>query len=271
MLSMLVQATKNGKKMRLATKQPPIAYNVYDTHSGEGEYTHKGKKYLGSPIQILDAFYRIKNPKTKTQGLKAPVRLYYSDIEATKVVDMKSNLHEHEQRLKSKFNYTGHSINYWCDTRPAADTINLVIKEAEKRPGEIFILWIDPNALKDMPVEQIQHVISIDAKNIAVMVNMSTMVIKKTFGAYKADETMKRSSSLLNYWINQGVEKEDLTVPFMVKEIFGKHADKVFINSEPMGTYQFYIACRFRDFYLGKDAMLWEKQKIARMKELVWK
>ena len=65
MLTLVINASKTGKQLRNGTKKPPIAYNIFDTHSGQGNYVLKGKKYIGSPLQLLDAIYRIKAPKTK--------------------------------------------------------------------------------------------------------------------------------------------------------------------------------------------------------------
>ena len=271
MMSLFINATKTGKNMMLGKRGfSPLCYHIYDALSGEGNYIHKGKKYIGSPMQIMHVVFKTKNPKNPDSfGLPMPVHLHFSDIEESKVNDLKVNAKEAYDDFVEKYELTD-NITYDCIKRDASDTIIHVMKKAKANPLEMYVLWVDPNALIDMPVEALQQCIAADYRNIAIMVNISVIAIKRTLGAYLTDDTIKRTSSLLNHWITQGVKPEDVTIPFIVKEIFGKHAEKVFINEESMGAMKFHVACRFRQFYGNDIEKGWVQQGIKKMKEIAW-
>ena len=169
---------------------------IADIFCGRGKNTVQDEEIMGSPVQILQAYYSANN--AKLHGLDFD--FWFSDIK-------KSSCESLEQYLEYLFGVR-RSVNQML----ASDAVNHLGNILSKDKSAYLLLVVDPNGPKDFPKQELEHLIRAFPNRVDVAPYISATTVNRCIGANRAGRDFS------DWWIG-GIE--NLNEGFIQSLTFG--------------------------------------------------
>lgn len=159
---------------------------IADVFCGSGKNTVDDEQIDGSPISILNAYYRAINPKL--HGLD--INFWFSDIKKSSCESL------------TKYIYQVFGVKKQVFPMMASNAINVLGDRLYKNKNAYLHLVVDPNGPKDFPKEELEHLIRAFPNRVDVTPYISATTVNRCIGANKAGR------DFASWWIG-GIENFD--------------------------------------------------------------